>query len=300
MKPLGRLLTAMITPFQADESVNLPEARRLAAWLLSEGNDGLIVAGTTGEGPVLDMAEKLALFAAVREAAGARGSVVANTGNNDTRSSVKLTREAKHTGVDGILAVVPYYNKPTQEGMLRHFGAIAEATELPIIIYNVPGRTCANMLPQTLLELARRHGNIAGVKESSGDFSQFTAILRDRQPDFRFWVGDDPYFLPSLAIGGDGLISVAAHICARELRALLTCFDQGDLAGAARIHQSLATLTAELFAITNPIPVKWAMKQLGFAAGEARSPLASLPPERQQRLQEMLTPYLERAVTPVS
>jgi 4-hydroxy-tetrahydrodipicolinate synthase len=292
---LGALMTAMLTPFDARGEVDLREAARLATWLVAQGCQGLIVAGTTGESPALSHDEKLALFRAVKEAVGERAAVVAGTGGNNTGDSVELTERAGATGVDGILAVVPYYNKPTQDGMVRHFGAIAEATELPVIVYNIPSRTGANMLPATLLELARRHGNIAGVKESSGDFAQFSAILRDRPAGFAFWSGDDHLYLPSLALGGDGLISVAAHLCAREFRAMRDAFTEGRVAEAAAIHRDLSALFAALFATTSPIPIKWAMNRLGFACGECRSPLGDMPESLIPVLEPLLAPYRERA-----
>jgi 4-hydroxy-tetrahydrodipicolinate synthase len=293
---LGRLLTAMVTPFDERGDVDLREAGRLASWLVGEGNDGLVVCGTTGESPALDDDERVALFAAVKDELGSRASVIANTGGNNTRASVALTQRAEETGVDGILAVVPYYNKPTQDGMLRHFGAIAEATRLPIIVYNIPGRTGANMLPATLLELARRHPNIVGVKESSGDFAQFSTILRDRPAGFTFWSGDDHLFLPSLAIGGDGVVSVAAHLCGRELRAMLDAHLSGDVAQAADVHLRLTPLFAALFATTSPIPVKWALGRIGFAVGACRSPLGAMPEALAGVLEPLLAPYRERAL----
>jgi 4-hydroxy-tetrahydrodipicolinate synthase len=178
--------------------------------------------------------------------------------------------------------------------MLVHFGAIAEATKLPVIVYNIPARTGANMLPATLLELARRHENIAGVKESSGDCSQFSEILRSRPPGFGFWVGDDHMFLPSLALGADGLISVAAHLCAREYRSLLHAFRSGDTAAAADTHLALAPLVAALFATTSPIPVKWALGELGFELGACRSPLGAMPADLAARLRPLLAPFRER------
>jgi 4-hydroxy-tetrahydrodipicolinate synthase len=292
---IGPLLTAMLTPFDAAGAVDLDEAARLARFLVEQGNHGLVVCGTTGESPALDDDEKLALFAATKNAAGDRAAIVAGTGGNNTRHSVALTRRAEAAGADGILAVVPYYNKPTQDGMLAHFGAIAEATSLPVIVYNIPSRTGANMLPATLLELARRHGNIAGVKESSGDFAQFSAILRDRPRDFGFWCGDDHLFLPSLALGGDGLISVAAHLCARELRLLLDAFRAGDTAGAAHLHLALSPLFAKLFATTSPIPVKWAMNEIGFALGPCRSPLGAMPADLAEALRPLLAEFRPRA-----
>jgi len=296
---LGQLMTAMLTPFDANEQVDLREAARLARFLIAEGNDGLVVAGTTGESPALSDEETIALFEATKAAAG-EAAVVAGTGGNNTKHTVALTKRAEAVGVDAILAVVPYYNKPTQDGMLRHFGAIAEATSLPVIVYNIPHRTGANMLPATLLELAHRHGNIAGVKESSGDSAQFTAILRDRPEGFGFWSGDDHLFLPALAVGADGLISVAAHVCARELRELLTAFRSGDVVRAARIHQSLARLFAALFATTSPIPVKWALNELGFALGRCRSPLGTMPDDLADQLRPLLEPYRARVPTTVA
>jgi 4-hydroxy-tetrahydrodipicolinate synthase len=292
---VGRLLTAMLTPFDRDDRVDLREAARLARFLVAQGNDGVVVAGTTGESPALEDEEKLALFRACKDALGASGSVVAGTGSNNTRHSVELTKAAEACGVDAILAVVPYYNKPTQDGMLRHFGAIAESTKLPIVVYNIPGRTGANMLPETLLELAKRYPNIAGVKESSGDFAQFSAILRDRPAGFGFWCGDDHLFMPSLALGGDGLISVSAHLCARELRDMLEAYGSGDVARAGAIHRQLSELFAALFATTSPIPVKWAANELGFACGPCRSPLGAMPANLQERLRPLLAAYRERA-----
>jgi 4-hydroxy-tetrahydrodipicolinate synthase len=292
---IGGLLTAMLTPFDHSGAVDLDAAQRLAEFLIDEGNEGLVVSGTTGESPALTDSEKLALFERLQRSVGGRAAIVAGTGGNNTQHSVELTKRAEAAGVDGILAVVPYYNKPTQDGMLLHFGAIAEATSLPVIVYNIPSRTGANMLPATLLELARRHYNIAGVKESSGDLAQFAAILRDRPPGFGFWSGDDHLFLPALALGGDGLISVAAHLCAREYRALQAAYRAGEVTEAARLHLQLSELVATLFATTSPIPVKWAMNELGFALGPCRSPLGAMPRELATRLRPQLEGYRERA-----
>ncbi|MBV8581641.1 MAG: 4-hydroxy-tetrahydrodipicolinate synthase [Candidatus Eremiobacteraeota bacterium] len=292
MKSLGRILTATITPFAADGSVNVPEAVRIAKYLVERGNDGVVVAGSTGEGSALDDGEKLELFAEIKRGLGDGATVIAGTGGNNTRHSVDLTKRAEATGVDAILATVPAYVKPTQDGMLTHFGAIAEATSLPIVVYNIPGRTAANMLPATFLELTRRHANIAGIKESSGDVNQFTAILRDRvREDVTFWCGDDYIYLPSLSIGGYGLISVAGHLAGRELRAMADAFDAGDVDTAARIHRDLSPLIAALFATTNPIPVKWAMGRYGFAVGPCRSPLGAMPDALAATLEPLIAPY---------
>lgn len=288
---LGRLLTAMITPFTPSGRVNFQEAARLAEHLVDAGNDGVVVCGTTGEGPAVENAEKLQLFEVVKKKLGNRATVIANTGGNNTQHSIELTREAAKCGVDGILAVVPYYNKPTQDGMVRHFGAIAESTELPIIIYNIPGRTGANMLPATMLTLQKQYKNIAGVKDSTSDISQMTAVLRDRRDDFIFYSGDDHMFLPTLAIGGNGLIGVASHLCAPQFRQMMEAYDAGDVARAARIHRELAPLFSALFATTNPIPVKWAMAQLGWDVGECRSPLGKMPEDLKARLGGLLEAY---------
>ncbi|HEY8315074.1 MAG TPA: 4-hydroxy-tetrahydrodipicolinate synthase [Candidatus Baltobacteraceae bacterium] len=289
---LGTIVTAMITPFDDAGALNLDEAKRIATWLTGRGNDGLVIAGSTGEGQTLDDEERNALIAAVKEAVGAGAVVIANAGTNDTRASVAAVRAAEHAGADAILAVVPYYNKPAQSGMLAHFGAIADATRLPVVVYNIPGRTGANMLPETLLELARRHGNLAGVKESSGDLKQIGMILKDRAEGFIVWAGDDHLFLPCLALGADGVVGVASHLCSREYRVMFDAFRAGKQKAAARIHLGLLPLIDALFAATNPIGVKWAMRQLGFKAGECRLPLDAMPDAVAARLGPLLAPYV--------
>jgi 4-hydroxy-tetrahydrodipicolinate synthase len=292
MKALGRLFTAMITPFDAQGAVDVDESVRLAQFLVDRGNDGLVVSGTTGESPALETGEKLALFGAIKDALGASATVIAGTTGNNTHHSVELTKEAEKTGVDAILAVVPYYSKPPQDGMLAHFGAIAEATSLPVIIYNIPGRTNVNMLPATIHELARRHENIVGVKESSGNVEQFTALVRDRvREDFTVLSGDDYFYLPALALGAYGVISVASHVCTRELRALADAYDGGDIETAGRIHRDLQDLFTALFAHPSPIPVKWAMNEFGFRAGECRSPLGPMPEGLKAVLRPLIAPF---------
>jgi 4-hydroxy-tetrahydrodipicolinate synthase len=292
MKALGRLFTAMITPFDANGAVDVPEAARIAQFLVDRGNDGVIVSGTTGEAPALETDEKLALFTEIKKKLGTSGTVVAGTTGNNTRHAVELTKLASQTGVDGILAVVPYYSKPPQDGMLAHFGAIAEATHLPVIVYNIPGRTGVNMLPETIHELARRYPNIAGVKESSGDVAQFTALVRDRvREDFTVWSGDDYFYLPSLALGAYGCISVAAHVCSRELRAMAEAYDGGDIETAGRIHRDLYALFTGIFAHASPIPIKWAMNEYGFKAGACRPPMGPLPDALKNTLRPLIAPY---------
>lgn len=293
---LGRIVTAMITPFDERGELDLKEAARIAVWLVDRGNDGLVVAGTTGEGPTLSENERLDLFAAVKEAVGNRAVVIANTGGSDTRASADLTRKAQARGADAILAVVPPYSKPTQDGMLGHFGEIAKATSLPVIIYNIPGRSGANMVPDTLLELAARHRNINGVKESSGDIAQFSDILRRKPENFVFFCGDDHLFQASLALGADGIVGVASHFCSREFAAMQAAMEQGRVAEAARIHLSLVPLFKALFATTSPIAVKWAMNQSGFAAGGTRLPLGEMPEALKPAVTAALKPFKESAV----
>jgi 4-hydroxy-tetrahydrodipicolinate synthase len=288
---LGAILTAMVTPFDAGGALDLGEAQRLARWLVDRGNDGLVVAGSTGEGQTLERDERIALWKAVKEVVRGDASVIANAGTNATRESVAAARDAQAAGADAILAVVPYYNKPTQSGMLAHFGAIADATPLPVVVYNIPGRTGANMLPETLLELARRHRNVAGVKESSGDLKQIGTILRDRSEGFIVWAGDDHLFLPCLALGADGVVGVASHLCSLEYRAMRDAHRAGRADEAARIHASLLPLIEALFATSSPIPVKWAMRRIGFAVGECRLPLDAMPPELADRLLPLIAPY---------
>jgi 4-hydroxy-tetrahydrodipicolinate synthase len=292
MKALGRLLTAMITPFDASGAVDVPEAARIAQFLVDRGNDGVIVSGTTGEAPALEADEKLALFAAIKKQLGASATVVAGTTGNNTHHAIELTKQATQTGVDAILAVVPYYSKPPQDGMLAHFGAIADATHLPIIIYNIPGRTGVNMLPETIHELARRHANVVGVKESSGNVEQFTALVRDRvREDFNVWSGDDYFYLPALTLGAYGCISVAAHVASRELRAMADAYDDGDMETAGRIHRDSQALFTQIFAHASPIPIKWAMNEFGFKAGACRPPMGPMPEALKDILRPLIAPY---------
>ena len=294
---LGTIVTAMVTPFDKRGLLDIAEAQRLARFLADRGNDGLVLAGSTGEGQTLDRGERLALWAAVKAAVGDRCKIIANAGTNGTRESIASAEDAASAGADALLVVVPYYNKPTQTGMLKHFSAIAEEfSELPIIVYNVPGRTGANMLAETLIELARQHRNIAGVKESSGDLKQIGTILRNRRKDFVVFSGDDHLFLPCLSLGADGIVGVASHLCSREYRQMLDAYRAGRVDEAAEIHASLLPLMETLFATTSPIPVKWAMKQLGFRVGDCRLPLDTLPQSIAHRLRPLLAPFVvERA-----
>lgn len=272
MRHFGRVLTAMVTPFGPDGSVNYQAAAKLARYLVEHGSDGVVVAGTTGESPTLTLDEKIKLYTTVLEAVGERASVIAGTGSNDTASSITLTQAAEKTGVHGVMAVGPYYNKPTQEGYYQHFKAIAESTSLPVILYNVPSRTGSNIQPATILRLVDGK-YIAAVKEASGCLDQAAEIIR-RVPDgFMVYSGDDSLTLPILAIGGTGVISVASHLVGGRIQDMIAAYETGQVATARHIHAELFPLFKTMFITSNPIPVKTAMTFLGHETGTFRLPL---------------------------
>lgn len=269
---LGRVLTAMVTPFAPDGSVDYAQARRLAIALLDSGSGGLVVTGTTGEAPTLTIPEKIRLWSEVKDAVGTRAAVVAGSGDNCTADSVELSREAARTGVDALLLTVPYYNKPTQEGMYRHFAAIAGAVTLPCIPYNIPGRTGVNMSAETQVRLSRI-GNIVGVKEASGDMGQIARIIEEAAPGFKVWSGNDEDTFGVVALGGHGVIGVATHLVGRQIGEMIAHQLAGRGGEAAAVHRRLLPLIDALFCVTNPIPVKWAINRLGFPVGPFRLPL---------------------------
>jgi len=290
----GTVVTAMITPMTADGSVDLDESKRLARWLCDHGSGGLVVCGTTGEGPTLSDGEKLSLFSAVVEAVRDRAKVIANTGGNDTLKSVEFTKKAAACGVDGILAVGPYYNKPPQAGLIAHFSAIADASALPVMIYNIPGRTAVNVLPDTLIELSA-HPNIVAVKESSGDMMQISEICARAPKGFDVYSGDDHLALPVAAVGGVGVVSVASHVAGDDIKTMLDASFVGDVDKAAALHQRLLPLLRSLFAVTSPIPVKAAMARFGFSVGRCRLPLCELTAEQERSLAAAIAPWSRSA-----
>ena len=269
---LGRLLTAMVTPFDAQGEVDYKQAKRLALSLLDSGSNGVVVSGTTGESPTLSKEEKLRLFAETKSALGNRGTVVAGTGNYNTRESQELTKEAEKTGVDACILVVPYYNRPTQQGLWEHFKAIAQSTTLPCIIYNVPSRTVTNLAADTIIKLSQID-NIVGVKEASSNFGQIAEILQGTREDFLVYSGNDSDTFPILALGGYGVISVASHLIGIQIKDMIEKFLNGKPQEAARIHRYLLPLVNALFIVSNPIPVKWALNYVGFPVGKPRLPL---------------------------
>jgi 4-hydroxy-tetrahydrodipicolinate synthase len=293
MARFGPVVTAMITPMRDDGAVDYAEARRLAVWLADRGSTGLVLAGTTGESPTLSDAEKAKLFTEVVAAAGDRVRIIANTGGNDTHHSIELSKRAQQCGVDALLVVGPYYNKPPQAGLIEHFTAIADSVEIPIVIYNIPGRTAVNVLPETIATLSD-HPRIAGVKESSGDLMQIGELIAKVPKDFDVYSGDDHLTLPIMAIGGCGVVSVASHVGGEDIRAMCDAFADGDTQTAAQLHQALLPLIKALFAITSPIPVKAAMQRFGFATGRCRPPLCALTPDQERALDRALEPWRNR------
>jgi len=282
-RQFGRLLTAMVTPFdETSGSLDLDQAKRLASALLDSGTEGLVVCGTTGESPTLSNHEKLAMLEATVEVAHARGApVIAGTTTYNTAESVELSREAARLGVDGILGTVPYYNNPPQEGLFQHFRAIARAVDLPVILYNIPSRSPRNMEASTTLRLAREVSNIIGVKEASANFKQIGEIIRDAPQGFRVWSGNDGDILTIMALGGYGVVSVAAHLVGHQISALMRAFVAGENGRAAEIHHALMPLVDALFVTSSPIPLKYALNRIGMRVGNTRLPLVAIDAKSQ-------------------
>ena len=283
----GRLITAMITPFDVNGMVDYNQAQRLAAHLYDNGSQSLVIAGTTGESPTLSEKEKLNLFSCIKEVAKGRGYVIAGTSSYNTAESVEMTRAAAKVGADGILAVAPYYNKPPQEGLYNHFAAIAAACELPVMLYNIPGRTGINMQPQTIARLSKID-SIFAVKEASGNMDQVSAILQLVDDDFLIYSGDDSLTLPIMSLGGYGIVSVAGHIVGKEIKSMIDMYLAGDYRGAAEMNRYLYPVFHNIFITTSPIPIKYCMNKLGFKAGDCRLPLCPADGGIRELLDNML------------
>ena len=282
MKKLGRLLTAMVTPFKEDGEVDYAQAKKLALALLDSGSDGLVLAATTGESPTLSWEEEMHLFAEVKSAVGGRGTIVAYTGSNSTAEAVTATRGAEKIGVDACLLVVPYYNKPTQEGLYQHFKTIAQSTSLPCILYNVPARTVTSLSPDTTIKLSHID-NIIGVKEASGNLGQISKIISEVRKNFLVWSGNDSDTFHILALGGYGTISVASHLVGNQIKEMIDSAISGRMDEAASIHRRLLPLIDALFIVSNPVPVKYALNHIGFYVGKPRLPLTE-PDEKSAAL----------------
>ncbi|WP_066062257.1 4-hydroxy-tetrahydrodipicolinate synthase [Neobacillus soli] len=283
----GQVLTAMVTPFDQNGEVDFNATKNLVNHLITNGTDGLVVAGTTGESPTLTTEEKVALFKFVVEIVNGRVPVIAGTGSNNTRASISLTRLAEETGVDGIMLVVPYYNKPSQEGLFQHFKAIAESTSLPVMLYNIPGRSVINMTVDTIVRLSKID-NIVTIKEASGNLDAMAEIISQTAEDFTLYSGDDGLTLPVLAIGGAGVISVASHIIGNEMQEMVNSFKNGHLKEAAAAHRKLLPTMKVLFAQPNPTPVKAALNMIGISVGGVRLPLVPLNNDQELALKRIL------------
>jgi 4-hydroxy-tetrahydrodipicolinate synthase len=282
MTEIGRLITAMITPFDDKGNVDYQQAKRLANALLDSGSDGLVISGTTGESPSLSTEEKLRLFAEVKSAIGDRGAVVAGTGNYNTAESIELSKEAEQAGADALLLVTPYYNKPPQEGLYQHFKSIADSVHIPCMLYNVPSRTSLNMTHDTTIRLSHVD-NIVGVKEASSDMDQITRIIDGARDGFRVWSGNDNETFYIMATGGYGVVSVVSHLVGNQIKQMMGLLLEGDVEKAAAEHRRLLPLFKALFIVSNPIPVKYSVNKAGFNAGKPRLPL--VPPDEKTAAQ---------------
>ena len=290
MAEIGRLITAMVTPFDDQGEVDYEQAKALAKALVASGSDGVLVSGTTGESPTLTDEEKLRLWAEVKDALGDSGAVIAGTGNYSTAESIELSKEAEQQGVDGILLVVPYYNKPPQEGLYQHFKAIAESVNLPCMLYNVTSRTSLNMTDETTIRLSHID-NIVGIKEAGSDMDQITRIIDGAKDGFRVWSGNDNETYYMMATGGYGVVSVASHLVGNQISQMMGYLLEGDVENAAAEHRRLLPLFKVLFVVSNPIPVKYSLNQVGFNVGQPRLPLVPPDEASANRIRSVLANY---------
>lgn len=286
----GRLLTAMVTPFDEQGEIDFPRTSALIEHLIDTGTDGLVVAGTTGESPTLSHREKVELFEFVVKEVKGRIPVLAGTGSNSTKATIELTQEAENAGVDGIMLVVPYYNKPSQEGLYAHFSQIAASTSLPIMLYNIPGRTSVNMTPETIIRLSQID-NIVSVKEASGNLDAAAEIIEATGDDFSVYSGDDGMTIPMLAIGGTGVVSVAAHVIGKDMQTMIDSFLAGDLGKAAGLHRRMVPVVKALFQAPSPTPVKAALNNIGVEVGGVRLPLVPLTDGEIESVTQALTEF---------
>ena len=287
MAQFGHVITAMATPFDREERLDYKRAAELARWLVDHGSESLVIAGTTGESPTLSDEEKVELFRTVKQAVGGRAKVIAGTGTYDTAHSIHLSKQAEKAGADGLLLVNPYYNRPSQDGLYAHFRKVAESTSLPVILYNIPGRTGVNCLPETVARLAGVP-TIVAIKEATGSLDQASDVRQRTPPEFLIYSGDDSLTLPMLAVGGTGVISVASHLVGNEIGQMIRAFFAGDVRTALQIHMKLWPLFKVLFITTNPVPLKAALRLAGFDVGTPRLPLVQATPKEQEQIRAVL------------
>ncbi len=290
MKELGRLITAMVTPFDDNGKLDYEQAKKLALACLKSGSDGLVLSGTTGESPTLTHEEELKLYAEIKAAVGNTGSIIAGTGSNSTNEAVEATKGAEKIGVDACLLVTPYYNKPSQEGLYQHFKTIAESTHLPCILYNVPSRTVVSIASETVIRLSQID-NIIGIKEASGNMEEIGKIIAGARRGFLVWSGNDSDTLPMMSIGGYGIISVASHLVGLQIKDMINKYLAGEVNEAAAIHLNLMPLMKVLFIISNPVPVKFALNEVGFRVGKTRLPLVEPDAKSASLIRETLKKY---------
>jgi 4-hydroxy-tetrahydrodipicolinate synthase len=284
----GSLITAMVTPFrEEDHALDVDGAQRLASHLLDTGSDAIVVAGSTGESPTLSYKEKAELFRAVGEVTRRRGKLICGTGTYSTAETLELTQAAEDAGADGLLVVTPYYNKPPQRGLIAHFERVADATDLPIIVYNIPGRTATRIEHDTLLQLAQRP-NIVAVKDSTGDFQGVSRLMAEAPPDFEVYSGDDWATFGYVCLGAVGIVSVASHLVGPQIRQMIELIQTGDVPAARKIHEDLSPLFNALFITSNPIPLKAALGMIGLPAGVPRLPLVPATAEERTRVRKAL------------
>lgn len=291
----GRIGTAMITPFKKDGTINYPELERIIDHLIENGTDSIIACGTTSENPTMSTEEKIEVVRFTVEKVAGRIPVIAGTGDNETAYSIMMTHKAEENGANGIMLVTPYYNKPNQRGMYAHFKTIAKETKLPVMLYNVPGRTGANISAETTIAISKDVPNITCIKEASGNLDQMGDIIENVDPDFYVYSGDDGLTLPLLAIGGRGIISVASHVVGKDMQQMVRAFEDGRHQEAAQIHRALLPLVRALFAQPNPSPIKYAMTKLGFDTLDVRMPMMEMLPEEKAAFDEIWDTYQEKA-----
>ncbi|MFA5839790.1 MAG: 4-hydroxy-tetrahydrodipicolinate synthase [Candidatus Margulisiibacteriota bacterium] len=287
MTDFGRVMTAMVTPFKPDLSVDYSQAEKLAVHLMENGSESLVVHGTTGESPTLTHEEEYELYKVVKKAVNGKCQVIAGSGSNSTATTIKSTQVAEKMGLDGAMVVVPYYNKPSQEGLFQHFKAIAESTSLPLIVYNIPGRTGINMLPETIARVAGLK-NIIGLKDAAGSLDQTSETRKLCPIEFIIWSGDDSLTLPMLSVGATGIISVASHLVGKQIAEMVNAFHAGNVKKAEEIHLRLLPIFKVLFITSNPSPVKYALELTGFPVGKVRLPLVEPSDSQKAEIKKVL------------
>ncbi len=286
--PFGQVITAMVTPFKSDLSVDFEATEKLVNHLIKTGTDTIVVAGTTGESPTLSHEEERELCKFVQKIVQSKIKIVLGAGSNSTRTAIESTKEAEKLGVDGVLSVVPYYNKPSQRGLIEHFGQIAKSTSLPIVLYNIPGRTGINLEPQTVSELAGKHKNIMGYKDATGNLENTTQVIQLTGKDFFVYSGDDSLTLPMLSVGAVGVISVASHIVGNEIKTMINSYFTGKIERAKEIHQKLFLLFKALFKAPNPTCIKATLEIKGICRSDLRPPLVKLTEKELNELKEVM------------